>query len=124
MNSFRFGILGAGNIAGYFCNGVKLVEGAEVAAVASKSLERARAFAQRNGIPDACGSYDELLARSDIDAVYIATTHNFHMELIDLFPSSTRMFSFPSTRLAGSMTCPPRIKIFIRFLPSVGVKIL
>ena len=84
MNSFRFGILGAGNIAGYFCNGVKLVEGAEVAAVASKSLERARAFAQRNGIPDACGSYDELLARSDIDAVYIATTHNFHMELIRL----------------------------------------
>lgn len=84
MNIFRFGILGAGNIAYYFCRGVSLVDGVRVAAVASKSLERARAFADKNGIPDAYGSYDELLRREDIDAVYIATTHNFHMELIRL----------------------------------------
>ncbi len=82
MNSCRFGILGAGNIANYFCNGVKLVEGAEVLAVASKSEERARAFADKNGIPDSYGSYEALLARKDIDVIYIATTHNFHMELI------------------------------------------
>lgn len=84
MNICRFGILGAGNIANYFCNGVKLTEGAEVVAVASKDAARARAFAQRNAIPDAYGSYDELLRREDIDAVYIATTHNFHLELIRL----------------------------------------
>ena len=84
MHTFRFGILGAGNIANYFCSGVRLVEGAEVLAVASKSPDRAAAFAGKNGIPHACGSYDALLARDDIDAVYIATTHNFHMELIRL----------------------------------------
>lgn len=84
MDICRFGILGAGNIANYFCNGVKLTEGAEVAAVASKDEARAKAFALRNGIPDAYGSYDELLRREDIDAVYIATTHNFHLELIRL----------------------------------------
>lgn len=82
MGIFRFGILGAGNIANYFCNGVKLVEGAEVAAVASKSLQRAKTFAEANGIADWYDSYDALLARQDIDAVYIATTHNFHLELI------------------------------------------
>ena len=84
MNCFRFGILGAGNIANYFCNGVKLVEGAEVLAVASKCPDRAAAFAAKHGIPYACSSYEALLAREDIDAVYIATTHNFHMELIRL----------------------------------------
>ena len=84
MHTFRFGILGAGNIANYFCSGVRLVEGAEVLAVASKSPDRAAAFAGKNGIPHTCGSYDALLARDDIDAVYIATTHNFHMELIRL----------------------------------------
>ena len=84
MSICRFGILGAGNIANYFCNGVKLVEGAQVVAVASKSLERAKAFAAKNGIPDAYGSYQALLSRQDINVVYIATTHNFHMELIRL----------------------------------------
>ena len=51
MHTFRFGILGAGNIANYFCSGVRLVEGAEVLAVASKSPDRAAAFAGKNGIP-------------------------------------------------------------------------
>ena len=84
MNTVRFGILGAGGIANQFCDAVKRVEGAQVLAVASKSEQRARTFAQANGIGSAYGSYDQLLARADIDAVYIATTHNFHMELIRL----------------------------------------
>lgn len=82
MEICRFGIMGAGNIANYFCSGVKLVEEAQVLAVSSKSLDRAQKFARANGIPDAYGSYAEMLARPDIDAVYIATTHNYHMELI------------------------------------------
>lgn len=84
MSICRFGIIGAGSIAAHFCKGVKLVEGAEVVAVASSSEERAKAFAQANGVPQAYGSYEEMLRSADINVVYIATTHNFHMDNIRL----------------------------------------
>ena len=42
----QFGIMGAGNIARKFADAVRQVAGAQVAAVASKSLERAQAFGQ------------------------------------------------------------------------------
>lgn len=84
MKNIRFGIIGAGNIANKFCDAAKLAAGAEVCAVASKSMERAQAFAERNGIAKAYDSYEEMLKTEDIDAVYIATTHNFHMENIRL----------------------------------------
>ena len=84
MKTIRFGIIGAGNIANKFCDAAKLTEGAEVIAVASKSMERAQTFADRNGVPQAFDSYEEMLKTAEIDAVYIATTHNFHMDNIRL----------------------------------------
>ena len=47
---FRFVILGAANIASKFCKAVKLVPDCEVAAVASKSLEKAQRFAEAQDI--------------------------------------------------------------------------
>ena len=82
-NPIRFGILGAGRIANQFANAVKLVEGASVTAVSSKSPERAADFAARHSIPWS-GSYEDMLARDDVDCVYVATTHNFHAENIRL----------------------------------------
>lgn len=83
MTPVRFGILGAGAIAGKFAEAVGETEGAELTAVASKSMERAAAFAGRYQIPW-YGSYAEMAARDDVDAVYIATTHNFHKENLRL----------------------------------------
>lgn len=80
MDTFRFGIIGAARIANKFCDAVRYIEGAEVVAVSSKDLDRAKAFAEKNCLPSYYGSYDEMLSRDDIDAVYIATTHNFHYE--------------------------------------------
>lgn len=80
MTTCRFGILGAGKIAAHFCNAVKAVNGAEVVAVASTSCERARDFAEKNSIPQYYASYEEMLNHADINIVYIATTHNFHMD--------------------------------------------
>lgn len=80
----RFGIIGAGSIANHFCKAVEMLEEAEVVAVASSSEERAKAFARANHIPESYGSYEEMLQKSDINIVYIATTHNFHMDNIRL----------------------------------------
>ena len=81
MSKLRFGIMGAGGIAGHFVRATNLADTAEVVAVASKSIERAEKFAKENNIASFC-SYDELLTRDDVDAVYVATTHNFHYENI------------------------------------------
>jgi len=82
MQTIRFAILGAGGIAAKFKDAIDRTEGAEVVAVGSKSLERAAAFAEKHNISRWYGSYAEMLSCPDIDAVYIATTHNFHMENI------------------------------------------
>lgn len=76
--SFRFGIIGAGNIARRFRKAVALVPGAEVVAVASADPARAARFAAENAVPRACANYEELLSAPDVDCAYIATTHNFH----------------------------------------------
>ena len=80
MNKLRFGIMGAGGIAHHFARAVTLTDCAQLVAAASKDPQRAKAFAEAHGI-EGCG-YEELLQRQDIDAVYIATTHNFHYENI------------------------------------------
>lgn len=84
MSICRFGIIGAGSIANHFCKAVEMLQDAEVVAVASSSESRAKAFAEANHIPESYGSYEQMLRQADINIVYIATTHNFHMENIRL----------------------------------------
>lgn len=79
-NAIRFGIIGPGSIAKKFCAAVRLVNDAEVVAAASRTPGKAQAFIEEFGIPKAYTSYEEMVSDSDIDAVYIATTHNFHYE--------------------------------------------
>jgi predicted dehydrogenase len=50
-----------------------------VAAVASRDLSRAQAFAERFGIPHAFGSYEEMLASDVIDGVYIPLITSEHI---------------------------------------------
>ena len=75
----RWAILGAGKIAHKFATDFKFVENAELIAVASRDKNRAKTFASQYDIPEIY-SYDELYNSSKIDAVYIATPHNFHFE--------------------------------------------
>ena len=77
---FRFAILGAGKIAVKFVEAARLA-GCEVAAVASRSEERARAFAEAHGIAYAYGSYEALLENEDVDCAYIATVPSSHFAL-------------------------------------------
>lgn len=80
--SFRWVILGAGDIAVKFCNAVRLVDGAEVIGVGSRSKERGTAFAEKHGVPHS-GSYEEMLALRP-DAAYIAATTEAHASLTRL----------------------------------------
>jgi predicted dehydrogenase len=75
----RWGILGAGNIARSFAEDFPLVKNGELVAIAARDIERAKKFAAAYKIPFAF-TYDELYNSNEADAVYIATTHNFHFE--------------------------------------------
>jgi len=75
----RWGILGTGRIAHKFAGAVGLVEGAELVAVGSRKQETADRFAEEFGIPHRHGSYDALAGDADVQAVYVATPHPFHM---------------------------------------------
>lgn len=81
---FRWGIMGAGSIAGKFADAVRRVDDCETTAIASRELSRAQAFADRHGIPQAYGSYEEMLLQARPDAVYIAARTNAHAELTRL----------------------------------------
>ena len=81
MKNFKFAIMGAGNIANKFCDAVKRMEDCEVAAVASKSMDRAENFAEKNGIKAAYDSYEKMLAEEKPDCVYIAVTQDAHFAL-------------------------------------------
>ncbi len=78
----NFGIIGAGDIARKFADAVRHTENGKVIAIASKSLEKAKNWAKKENIENYYGNYEELLNNSDIDAIYIATTTNFHYENI------------------------------------------
>ena len=55
----------------------------QIVAVGSRDLARARAFADEHGIEHAYGSYEELLASPEIDAVYIPLPNSMHVEWSD-----------------------------------------
>jgi predicted dehydrogenase len=74
----RWGILATGNIARKFAEGLADVEGARLVACASRSQDRARAFADQFDVPRAHGSYQALARDDEVDVVYIATPHPFH----------------------------------------------
>ena len=82
--SFRWGIMGAGSIAGKMADALRRLPGCELAAIASRDQGRAEAFARQHGIPVACGSYERMLTDVCPDAVYIATRTDSHAALTRL----------------------------------------
>lgn len=77
----RVGIIGAGGIARKAA--LTLADkphGCYMHAVASRSLDKAQAFAAENGVEVAYGSYEELVLDPNVDLVYIATPHSHHYQ--------------------------------------------
>jgi dihydrodiol dehydrogenase / D-xylose 1-dehydrogenase (NADP) len=79
MSKTRWGIVGTGYISNRFTDGLKYVADAEIAAVASRDISRAKEFAGRFGIPKTYGSYAEMAKDKDLDIIYIGTPNSEHL---------------------------------------------
>ncbi len=80
--TLNWGILGTSRIArNQMIPAIKMVKRNVVAAVGSRDLTRGREYAQALEIPKAYGSYEELLADPNIQAVYIPLPNNDHAPL-------------------------------------------
>ncbi|RBY96079.1 gfo/Idh/MocA family oxidoreductase [Blastococcus sp. TF02-8] len=74
----RWGIVGPGRIAESVLPDFAHVPGSRAVAVASRSQERADAFAARHGLERAHGSYASIIDDPDVDVLYLATPHPQH----------------------------------------------
>jgi predicted dehydrogenase len=78
VTEIRWGVVGPGRIAESVLPDFAEVDGARVVAVASRSADRARAFADRHGVERAHGSYAAIVDDPDVDVLYVATPHPQH----------------------------------------------
>ncbi len=76
--TIRWGIVSTGTIARLIAADLALLEHSEIAAVSSRSTERAHAFAAEFGVTRAYPSVEALLADPDVDVVHVATPHAQH----------------------------------------------
>ncbi|CAL8116953.1 unnamed protein product [Orchesella dallaii] len=86
MGPLRWGILSAGKISHDFAVGTYALPPTEhqVVAVAARSLESAQKFAKTHSLPNAYGSYEELVNNPDIDVVYVGSVNPQHLPLVKL----------------------------------------
>ncbi|WP_066225477.1 Gfo/Idh/MocA family protein [Formosa haliotis] len=76
--TIRWGIIGLGKIANKFAKDLLTIEDAQLQAVASRSLENAKAFGNTYNPLQVYDNYEALAQDPNVDAVYIATPHSFH----------------------------------------------
>lgn len=76
----NWGIIGLGSIANKFAEDLLLVNDANLMAVASRNMNKARSFAGKYHADKPYDSYADLIKDPDVDVVYIATPHTFHFE--------------------------------------------
>ena len=77
----RVGIIGAGWIAEKAAITLNGLAKCEAYAIASRSKEKAEAFAEKWKMRKAYGSYSELIADPSVDLVYVATPHSHHYDV-------------------------------------------
>lgn len=81
MRKIKWGVLGTAGIAkGCTIPGMQQAENCELYAIAGRSLEKAKAFQSEFGFEKAYGSYEELLADPEVEAVYIPLPNTMHCE--------------------------------------------
>ncbi|MBF2709007.1 Gfo/Idh/MocA family protein [Flavobacterium soyangense] len=77
----KWGIIGLGNIGHQFAKELLLIEEAQLTAVASRNIDKAKDFANSYNCTKAYGNYDAIFNDVDVDIIYIATPHDSHAAL-------------------------------------------
>lgn len=77
MSDLKWGILGCGVIANEMAQAFEKM-GRKVYGVSSRTQTKTEAFAERYGVENVYGSYEEMLEDKNIDVIYIATPHSQH----------------------------------------------
>jgi scyllo-inositol 2-dehydrogenase (NADP+) len=76
----KFGVIGTNWITESFITAAKEVEGFTLSAAYSRTEEKAKDFAVRNGAEHTFTDIEEMAASDTIEAVYIASPNSFHAE--------------------------------------------
>jgi predicted dehydrogenase len=77
----RWGVVGTGGIANAMAPRINEATGAQLAAVSSRRIEKAREFASKHGAGQSFGDWKDMIASDAIDAVYIATPTSVREEI-------------------------------------------
>lgn len=130
-SSYKWGIIGAGNIAGSFAEGLKTLPNALRYAVASRDEAKASSFAGKYGFEKSFGSYEAMLNDPMVDVVYVATPNHLHYEHVMMALKvgksvlCEKPFAMNCRQAAEMMDLSRSKKLFLmealwsRFLPSV-----
>ena len=83
----RWGIVGLGNMAHKFANSIKETDNSRLVAIASLNEKRLKSFKENFQISEKniYYTYDDLINSQNIDAIYISTLNNTHLEIIKNF---------------------------------------
>ena len=79
-STIRWGILGAGQVARAFAQGLRALPDASLVGVASRTQTTAKDFARQIPVQRVYKSYEELVADPSVDVIYVATPHHRHLE--------------------------------------------
>lgn len=79
-SKIRWGILSTAGINRALLDPIRQATRSELVSVASRDLDRAKAYAEKENIPKAFGSYEEFLADPDIDVIYNPLPNLLHAE--------------------------------------------
>lgn len=80
----RIGVLGTGKIAGILSETFAQMSEIECYGVASRTLDKAKEFAEKYHYAKYYGSYEELVKDSEVELVYIATPHSNHYDAMKM----------------------------------------
>jgi predicted dehydrogenase len=115
----RWGILGAGKIANKFASDLRLVDRAELTAIASQDRSKGEQFAKTHNVPIIYYSYEDLASSSEVDVIYVATPHGFHHKHAMLLLSHgkavlcEKAFALNSKQVGEMIELATRKKVFL-----------